>query len=114
VSPGLIETAMARKMRSEGRRQFIERTALGRAGTPEEVAHVVSFLASDKASYITGADIAVDGGASLGMTVPASLVAEARTPNRRRMSGRRTPSDPGNAAGGRITPLTTGSTRERT
>lgn len=42
-----------------------EKTPLGRSGRPEEVAKVVSFLASEKASYITGAIINVDGGYSV-------------------------------------------------
>jgi 3-oxoacyl-[acyl-carrier protein] reductase len=87
VSPGLIETAMTKKMHPVARKAFIEATALGRGATPEEVAYVVSFIASDKASFITGADIAVDGGASLGMVMPKSALDERDRPGRRRMSG---------------------------
>jgi len=87
VSPGLIETAMGRKMTPAGRKAIIARTAVGRAGLPEEVATVVSFLASDKASYITGADIPVDGGASLGLTITSALEAQKESGGgRRRMS----------------------------
>jgi 3-oxoacyl-[acyl-carrier protein] reductase len=87
VSPGLIETAMTKKMHPIGRQAFIDATAMGRGATPEEVAYVVSFLASDKASFITGADIAVDGGASLGMVMPKSALDQRDRPGRRRMSG---------------------------
>ena len=41
---------------------FNKQVALGRMGTPLEVANVIEFLASDKASYVTGTDIVVDGG----------------------------------------------------
>jgi NAD(P)-dependent dehydrogenase (short-subunit alcohol dehydrogenase family) len=44
---------------------IIERTPLGRIGQPEEVANVVAFLASDEASFITGATIEVSGGSSM-------------------------------------------------
>lgn len=88
VSPGLIETAMTKKMVPDARKAFIDGTALARGADPSEVAHVVSFLASDKASFVTGADIAVDGGASLGMVIPKSgLLARENDPKRRRMSG---------------------------
>ena len=88
VSPGLIETAMTKKMVPDARKAFIDGTALARGADPSEVAHVVSFLASDKASFVTGADIAVDGGASLGMVIPKSgLLARESDPKRRRMSG---------------------------
>ncbi|MFI7585848.1 SDR family NAD(P)-dependent oxidoreductase [Spongisporangium articulatum] len=88
VSPGLIETAMTKKMVPDARKAFIDGTALARGAEPEEVAYVVSFLASDKASFITGADIAVDGGASLGMVIPKTgLLARQDDTKRRRMSG---------------------------
>jgi 3-oxoacyl-[acyl-carrier protein] reductase len=86
VSPGLIETAMGRSMSTSGREQVVARTALNRTGTPQEVAALVSFLASDKASYITGTDIPVDGGSGLGLTVTHTVDLK-RDTSRRRMAG---------------------------
>lgn len=65
VSPGVIETAMALKAAEEHpeRMEMIKKaTPLQRNGQPEDIAHVVAFLASDKASFISGTDILVDGG----------------------------------------------------
>lgn len=65
VSPGVIETAMALKAAEEHpeKMQMIKKaTPLQRNGTPEDVADVVNFLISDKARFITGSDILVDGG----------------------------------------------------
>jgi 3-oxoacyl-[acyl-carrier protein] reductase len=62
VVPGFIETDMTGVMSREVKRENKERILLKRFGTPEEVAHVVSFLASDEASYIIGQEIIVDGG----------------------------------------------------
>jgi NAD(P)-dependent dehydrogenase (short-subunit alcohol dehydrogenase family) len=64
VNPGWIKTAMTDPIGStEGGRAFMEQSAaLGRLGTPEEVANVVLFLASDEASFVTGSSYVVDGG----------------------------------------------------
>jgi 3-oxoacyl-[acyl-carrier protein] reductase len=59
VAPGFINTAMLKGLNAE---KYIKSIPAGRIGEPDEVAHLVSFLASDKASYITGEVINVNGG----------------------------------------------------
>jgi len=62
VAPGLIETDMVRQAPQQVRDMALAEIVLGRLGTPEEVAYVVTFLCSDKARHITGEVIQVDGG----------------------------------------------------
>lgn len=62
VAPGFIETAMTRALPEEVRANYLSAIPLQRYGTPEEVARVVAFLASDDATYITGQVINVCGG----------------------------------------------------
>ena len=65
VAPGTIATELANKAvltSEEARQKILGRTPMKRLGNPVEVAHVVAFLASDAASYITGEVITVDGG----------------------------------------------------
>lgn len=62
VSPGCIDTEMNSGYSKEERAALEQQTPLGRFGSPEEVAFAVAFLASEKAGYITGADLVVDGG----------------------------------------------------
>jgi 3-oxoacyl-[acyl-carrier protein] reductase len=62
VAPGLIETAMTADLPAAARDAFLGSIALGRPGTPDDVAGVVTFLASDAARYVTGQTIVVDGG----------------------------------------------------
>lgn len=65
VAPGLIETDMTAAYRGERGRRVIARTALGRAGSAEEVAALIAFLVSDRAAYVTGQVLAIDGGLAL-------------------------------------------------
>jgi 3-oxoacyl-[acyl-carrier protein] reductase len=65
VAPGVIDTDMLAGFSPEDRRDLVERTPLGRLGTPEDVAELVAFLCSDKASFITGEIISVGGGFAL-------------------------------------------------
>jgi 3-oxoacyl-[acyl-carrier protein] reductase len=62
VAPGLVETEMTAQIPAAQRQRLISSIPMGRMATPEEVAAVVKFLASDEASYITGQIIQVTGG----------------------------------------------------
>lgn len=66
VAPGLIETEMSQQVRQLGGEKLLGLIPLKRFGQPDDIAHVVVFLASDHSSYITGQIITVDGGLSLG------------------------------------------------
>jgi len=62
VAPGMIQSKMTDVLSEEVRKKYLENIPLGRFGTPEDVAGVVVFLASDDASYVTGQVIDIDGG----------------------------------------------------
>jgi meso-butanediol dehydrogenase/(S,S)-butanediol dehydrogenase/diacetyl reductase len=66
VCPTLTRTGMTEDMMNDNAllERFAERIPLGRVSEPEEIASVITFLASDDASFMTGANVAVDGGVS--------------------------------------------------
>src|SRR6201993_2961582 len=66
IAPGVIDTDMSNFTKTEaGREVALEMQALKRIGKPEDIADVVAFVASDRARWITGASIPVDGGSKL-------------------------------------------------
>ena len=66
VAPGPVETDMTAALTDEQRAKMLDAVPLGRIATPQEIAGVVAFLASQDAGYITGAVIPVDGGLGMG------------------------------------------------
>ena len=66
VAPGFVDTELTAVLSDERRAEILSQVPLRRYATPEEIAGVVRFLASDDASYITGAVIPVDGGLGMG------------------------------------------------
>ncbi len=66
VAPGFIDTEMTAELGSD-LDTLLPRIPAGRIGQPEDIAHVVTFLASEQARYITGAVLPVDGGLGMGL-----------------------------------------------
>ena len=65
VAPGFIQTAMTDKLTDDQKKAMLAQVAMGRYGSVDEVAAVVSFLASDDAAYVTGQTIEISGGLSM-------------------------------------------------
>ena len=65
IAPGFIETDMTAALSEELKEKFVESIPAGRPGTPQDVAGLAAFLASEEASYIQGQVIAVDGGITM-------------------------------------------------
>jgi 3-oxoacyl-[acyl-carrier protein] reductase len=66
IAPGFVETDMTAELDEKRRSDIAAQVPLGRFSTPDEIADVVTFIASQQASYITGAIIPVDGGLGMG------------------------------------------------
>lgn len=72
ICPSLVETEMARGLFAnapnpeEARRQRVSTIPMGRTGTPQEIAHLASYLASDESAWVTGAALPIDGGEAAG------------------------------------------------
>jgi meso-butanediol dehydrogenase/(S,S)-butanediol dehydrogenase/diacetyl reductase len=72
ICPSLVETEIATQLfanapnPAEARRQRVSLIPMGRAGTPQEIAHLAAYLASDESAWVTGAALPIDGGQAAG------------------------------------------------
>jgi 3-oxoacyl-[acyl-carrier protein] reductase len=62
IAPGFIDTDMTRVLAEEQKNKMLERIPLGRLGRPEDIAEAVAYLASERAGYVTGTTLHVNGG----------------------------------------------------
>src|ERR671938_941030 len=62
VSPGYVETDMVKAIKKEVRDQIVAQIPMGRLGTPEDIASIVAWVASDESGFATGADFSINGG----------------------------------------------------
>jgi NAD(P)-dependent dehydrogenase (short-subunit alcohol dehydrogenase family) len=65
IAPGWVETPILNNLSDEVRANILQRIPMGRLGTPEDIAHVAAFLASDESGYFTGQTISPNGGSSM-------------------------------------------------
>ena len=65
VAPGFVRTPMTDVLEDDYKAEILKQISLGRLGEPEDIANAVAFLVSDKASYITGQVLCVDGGMAM-------------------------------------------------
>ena len=65
VAPGYVTTDMTSVLSDQVKAQMLSQIPLGRAASPEEIANVVLFLASEQSAYMTGQVLSVDGGMSM-------------------------------------------------
>lgn len=68
IAPGLIDSALTQAIPAEVKEKFIAKIPLRRIGSPQDIANLVAFLASDEAAYITGQCIQIDGGLTVGIS----------------------------------------------
>jgi NAD(P)-dependent dehydrogenase (short-subunit alcohol dehydrogenase family) len=71
VDPGIIDTRLSASLIKDpiAGPEYLKKIPLGRWGSPDDIAKVVLFLASDDAGYMTGEDVIVDGGVTLGVSL---------------------------------------------
>jgi 3alpha(or 20beta)-hydroxysteroid dehydrogenase len=80
VLPGPVLTPMVLGDGDERTAAQLARTPLGRAGVPEDIAELVLFLLSDRSSFMVGAEVAIDGGQTAGIAMPARVVTDTDRP----------------------------------
>jgi len=68
IAPGFIESALTQQVPADVKEKFIQRIPLKRIGQPQEIADLIAFLVSDRAAYITGQVIHIDGGLTAGIS----------------------------------------------
>jgi len=66
VNPGPVQTPLIDRLAGEVEKWLLAQIPMGRYATPEEIANVMLFLASDESSFCTGSDLVVDGGVTAG------------------------------------------------